>query len=104
MILFTSLLFALPGLALLGGGLWLVLLGGSWHYLLVGIGFVVTAALVAMRSRAAVWLYAAVMLATLAWAVWEVGLDWWRLAPRGGVVWWRRHFSDVLTGRPRCTV
>ena len=86
MILFTSLLFALPGLALLGGGLWLVLLGGSWHYLLVGIGFVVTAALVAMRSRAAVWLYAAVMLATLAWAVWEVGLDWWRLAPRGGVV------------------
>ena len=53
MILFTSLLFALPGLALLGGGLWLVLLGGSWHYLLVGIGFVVTAGLVAMRSRAA---------------------------------------------------
>ncbi|WP_162913090.1 hypothetical protein [Rhodospirillaceae bacterium SYSU D60014] len=26
------------------------------------------------------------MLGSLGWAVWEVGLDWWQLAPRGDVI------------------
>ena len=32
------------------------------------------------------WIYAAIVLASLVWGVWEVGLDWWQLAPRGGVM------------------
>ena len=87
MLLFlTALVFALIGLALGGGGLWLILLGGSWYYLLAGIGFLITAYLLWRRRAAALGVYAAMILGTLAWAIWEVGFDWWQLGPRGGVI------------------
>ncbi len=86
MLIATSILFALIGLALGAGGLWLVLLGGSFYYLLAGLAFLVTALLLARRSVAALWLYAAFLLASIVWAVWEVGFDWWQLGPRGGVI------------------
>jgi quinoprotein glucose dehydrogenase len=38
--------------------------------------------LLALRRAAGAWLYAAVFLFTLLWALWEVGLDGWALAPR----------------------
>jgi quinoprotein glucose dehydrogenase len=86
MLLATSILFALIGLALGAGGLWLVQLGGSFYYLLAGLAFLVTAFLLARRNGAALWLYAAFILASIVWAVWEVGFDWWQLGPRGGVI------------------
>ncbi|HTN97769.1 MAG TPA: membrane-bound PQQ-dependent dehydrogenase, glucose/quinate/shikimate family, partial [Nordella sp.] len=87
MLLFlTALVFALIGLALGGGGLWLIVLGGSWYYLLAGLGFLVTAYLLWRGRAAALGVYAAVTLGTLVWAVWEVGFDWWQLGPRGGVI------------------
>ncbi|MGE0148759.1 MAG: membrane-bound PQQ-dependent dehydrogenase, glucose/quinate/shikimate family, partial [Parvibaculaceae bacterium] len=85
-LLVTSLVTGLIGLALLAGGGWLILLGGSWYYGIAGLGFLVAAALLAKARTAALWAYAVVVIGTLAWAVWEVGLDWWRLAPRGGVI------------------
>jgi quinoprotein glucose dehydrogenase len=85
-ILFTSLLLALCGIALAAGGLWLVLLGGSPFYLLIGALFLITAFLLYRRSRAALWVYAVLVLVALVWAVWEVGFDWWQLGPRGGLV------------------
>ncbi len=68
---------AFCGLYLLIGGAWLVVLGGSVlpyrragdagrdHVLFRG-------------KRAALWLYAALLLATMIWGVWEVGFDFWR--------------------------
>lgn len=85
-ILVTSILLALIGLYLGIGGGWLIALGGSWYYLIAGIAFVVTAALIWRRRSAALWLYAALVFATLIWAIWEVGFDWWSLGPRGGVI------------------
>ncbi|WP_047453215.1 glucose/quinate/shikimate family membrane-bound PQQ-dependent dehydrogenase [Rhizobium rhizogenes] len=82
----TSLVLALIGLALGGGGLWLVLLGGSFFYLFAGVIFLLTAILLFMRKAAALWLYAIFVLAALGWAIWEVGFDWWQLGPRGGLV------------------
>ncbi|MGX9963166.1 membrane-bound PQQ-dependent dehydrogenase, glucose/quinate/shikimate family, partial [Roseomonas sp. F4] len=39
------------------------------------------------RGRAAALAVFALLLAvTLAWSIWEVGLDWWALAPRGGLL------------------
>ncbi|MCZ8255586.1 MAG: membrane-bound PQQ-dependent dehydrogenase, glucose/quinate/shikimate family, partial [Polaromonas sp.] len=32
------------------------------------------------------WIFALLVAGTLAWALWESGLDWWPLAARGGVV------------------
>ncbi|MDX6807262.1 glucose/quinate/shikimate family membrane-bound PQQ-dependent dehydrogenase [Terrihabitans rhizophilus] len=82
----TSVVFLLVGLALTGGGGWLIQLGGSWYYLLAGLGFIVTAFLLFRRQRSALLVYGLVILGTLAWALYEVGFDWWQLAPRGGVV------------------
>ncbi|MCF3638600.1 glucose/quinate/shikimate family membrane-bound PQQ-dependent dehydrogenase [Rhizobium sp. TRM95111] len=82
----TAALFALIGLFLAGGGGWLLSLGGSAYYLVAGIAFLATAFLLRRRSAAALWLYAAVVIGSLLWAVWEVGFDWWQLGPRGGVI------------------
>ncbi|SMF76128.1 quinoprotein glucose dehydrogenase [Tistlia consotensis] len=86
MVLATAIVVLLLGLCLLGGGAWLAWLGGSWYYLIAGLGFLATAALLAKRRRAALWVYALVVAGSLAWALWEVGLDWWQLAPRGDVI------------------
>ncbi len=82
----TAILVAIIGLVLTGGGGWLLSLGGSAYYLVTGIAFLVTAALLFRRSAAALWLYALIILGSLGWAVWEVGFDWWQLGPRGGVI------------------
>lgn len=85
-IVITSILFALIGLALAGGGAWLVALGGSPFYLFAGLMFLITAALLFRRRAAALWVYALLVLGALIWAIWEVGFDWWQLGPRGGLV------------------
>ena len=86
LLLVTTVLLALIGLALLAGGVFLVALGGSPAYALIGVGFLATAFLVHRRRPSALGLYGLMTLAALGWAVWEVGLDWWQLAPRGGVI------------------
>ncbi|TIP05876.1 MAG: glucose/quinate/shikimate family membrane-bound PQQ-dependent dehydrogenase [Mesorhizobium sp.] len=82
----TSLILFLIGLILGGGGIWLVALGGSWYYLIAGLVFLITAWLLFRRRSTSLWLYALFVLATLCWAVWEIGFDWWQLGPRGGVI------------------
>jgi len=82
----TWIAFALIGLVLAGGGGYLVALGGSPYYLIAGLGFLLTAVLLAMRRRLALIVYGLVILLSLGWAVWEIGFDWWQLGPRGGVI------------------
>jgi quinoprotein glucose dehydrogenase len=82
----TVVVFALIGAALTIAGGYLAALGGSLYYVLAGLAFLVTAVLLALRRRAALPVYGVFILASLAWAVWEVGFDWWQLGPRGGVI------------------
>ncbi|MDQ0319557.1 quinoprotein glucose dehydrogenase [Pararhizobium capsulatum DSM 1112] len=82
----TAFIFTLIGLAIGAGGLWLIVLGGSWYYLIAGLGFLLTAYFLFKRRGAALTAYALLIIGTLAWAIWEVGFDWWQLGPRGGVV------------------
>ena len=77
-----GILLLLMGLAMLAGGIKLVTLGGSWYYLLAGIGFGLSGALLIAGRRAALALYALVLFASTVWALMEVGLDWWQLVPR----------------------
>ncbi len=78
-----SALFAvLTGLYLLIGGIWLVAIGGSYYYPIAGVVMLVTAWLLWQRKVLALWIYAALLLCTLAWSVWEVGFDFWALTPR----------------------
>ncbi|TZG31755.1 glucose/quinate/shikimate family membrane-bound PQQ-dependent dehydrogenase [Agrobacterium sp. B1(2019)] len=82
----TAVFLTLIGLALFGFGSQLVMLGGSFYYVLSGLAFLLTAVLLFKRNRAALHVYAVFIVATLAWAIWEVGFDWWQLGPRGGVI------------------
>lgn len=98
--LLLGLLLAVAGVALTIGGAKLLSLGGSAYYLIAGVSIFIVGVLLAMRKGAALWLYAVVLFATLLWALWEVGLDWWQLVPRVAIVcligiilllpWWRK--------------
>src|SRR5690606_14732015 len=70
------------GLVLFIGGVWLAVVGGSWYYLLAGAGLIVASWPLMMRRPAGAWIYIAVFLFTLLWALWEVGLNGWALVPR----------------------
>lgn len=83
--LLSVVVFALVGLALAAGGVWLMALGGSWYYAIAGVVFLIAAWLLHRRKPVVLWFYAAFLIASLAWALWEVGFDWWQLAPRGGI-------------------
>ncbi|HAG78780.1 MAG TPA: membrane-bound PQQ-dependent dehydrogenase, glucose/quinate/shikimate family [Pseudomonas sp.] len=78
----TAVVVLLLGALMAVGGGYLAMLGGSWYYLLAGIGLLGVAGLLFARRRAAIWLYAVLLLATLAWTLYEVSFDWWQLAPR----------------------
>ncbi|MBK0363174.1 membrane-bound PQQ-dependent dehydrogenase, glucose/quinate/shikimate family [Salmonella enterica] len=82
----TALFAALCGLYLLIGGVWLVAIGGSWYYPIAGLVMLVVAGLLWRSKRAALWLYAALLLATMIWGVWEVGFDFWALTPRSDIL------------------
>lgn len=74
--------FALIGAVLTVGGLWLLTLGGSPYYVLAGIGLLVSGGLLFLRRVTGVWVYGVVFIATVIWALWEVGLRGWPLVPR----------------------
>ncbi len=82
--MFAALLLVV-GVALAVPGAWLLWLGGSAYYLVAGLAAFASAILLWRGSARGVWLYAALLAGTLAWAVWEAGLDPWALMPR--VVW-----------------
>jgi quinoprotein glucose dehydrogenase len=82
----VAVLLGLCGLALLAGGLWLAGLGGSWYYLLAGAALLFDAWWLWRGRRGALLLFAAIVAATLCWALWEAGLDWWPLAARMDVL------------------
>src|SRR5262245_22454909 len=75
-------LVALVGVALFGGGAWLIWLTGSPYYMLAGAAILGVGGLLVRRHPAAGLLYAGVLAATLAWALWESGLVFWPLLPR----------------------
>jgi quinoprotein glucose dehydrogenase len=86
LVVFTGAVFVILGLALTAGGAWLIVLGGSFYYVIAGLGVAFTGALVLARRSSALWIYALVLIGTLIWAVWEVGFDFWPLAARGDIV------------------
>lgn len=72
----------LAGVGFLVGGIWLAWLGGSWYYLIAGIGLLLSGGFLIAGRWPGLWLYALVLLGTLAWSLDEVGLSGWELEPR----------------------
>lgn len=81
-VVLTALFAVLCGLYLFIGGVWLITLGGSWYYPIAGLVMSGVAWLLWRGKQAALWLYAALLLATMLWSIWEVGFDFWALTPR----------------------
>ena len=75
-------IFALLGIVLGGGGIWLITLGGSWYYLIAGIGLIASGYYVVRGEMTGFWVYLATWIFTVIWALWEVGLQGWPLVPR----------------------
>jgi len=73
---------AMAGLAFLVGGGKLISLGGSWYFLLAGLGLLLSGVQVLRGRRSGGWLYLATFAATVVWALAEVGLDYWSLVSR----------------------
>ncbi len=85
-VVISGVLCIILGLVLAVGGVKLIGLGGTWYFAILGAGFLLTGVLLLARRRAALWVYALVMLGALGWALYEVGFDWWQLAPRGSLI------------------
>jgi quinoprotein glucose dehydrogenase len=78
----VALLLGLCGAVLAFGGAWLAVRGGSAYYLLAGAAWLGCGWLMWRGRVAGLWVFAIAFAATLAWALWECGVDWWPLAAR----------------------
>jgi quinoprotein glucose dehydrogenase len=78
----TFVLLLLTALGLLLPGIYLAMLGGSYYYAIAGM--LLLPAAFQYRRKGSVSLFWLVFLATIAWSLWEVGLDGWALMPRIG--------------------
>lgn len=76
----------LTALYLLIGGAWLLAVGGSPYYVATGIALLAVTWLIWRRHPAAFLLYAAILVGTAAWGLWESGPDFWALVPRSDVL------------------
>jgi quinoprotein glucose dehydrogenase len=101
-------ILTLMGLALAGGGVWLARLGGSWFYAAAGLVLMLIGVLLTLGRRQALSLHAGLLAATVLWALWEGGFDWWPLAARADLfvlvaVWlllpWPGARGVPITGR-----
>ena len=75
-------ILGLISLALLAGGIYLAILCGSPYYLIAGAVILACAVLLWRGSRRGAQLYWLMLIATLLWSFWEVGLNGWALVPR----------------------
>lgn len=85
-VVITAIVYIILGLALAVGGWKVISLDGTWYFAVLAAGFLLTGILLLARRRAALWVYALVMLGALGWAIYEVRFDWWQLAPRGSII------------------
>ncbi|MBL8268664.1 membrane-bound PQQ-dependent dehydrogenase, glucose/quinate/shikimate family [Steroidobacter sp.] len=79
--IFAAVLLVIGSVLGLGGGR-LLTLGGSLYYLIAGVALIATAVGLWRGRRWGAYLYGALTLGTVIWAIAEAGFDGWALAPR----------------------
>ncbi|QPC95989.1 membrane-bound PQQ-dependent dehydrogenase, glucose/quinate/shikimate family [Mesorhizobium sp. INR15] len=82
----VSSLTGLFGVLIFIGGAWLAVIGGSWFFILLGVGMSGSAFLLFQRRPEGLALYGVTVLVTFVWSVYEVGFDWWALSARGSLL------------------
>ncbi len=81
-VMLLAVLMALAGIVLAVGGAWLLGLGGSGYYAIAGVALIAASILVFDGRLAGFWLYLVLFAFTVAWALWERGLNGWAQVPR----------------------
>ena len=81
-VLLIVLLMLVGGGYMLVGGIQLFSLGGSWYFAVAGTGLIVSALLLTRRHTAGLYVFLLVCAGTVAWALWEVGIQFWPLVSR----------------------
>lgn len=82
LLIILGIVVLLVGLALLVGGGYLVVLGGSWYFALAGAGLFVSGLFLIRQRLPGAVLYLLVFAASVVWSVWDVGLAFWPLFSR----------------------
>ncbi|MAC76624.1 MAG: membrane-bound PQQ-dependent dehydrogenase, glucose/quinate/shikimate family [Rhodobacteraceae bacterium] len=82
LLVLLGLVLAVMGFGLAIGGGILIARGGSWYYLAMGLALIASGVEIARGSRYGAVIYAIAFAATVAWAFWEAGLDFWALHAR----------------------
>ncbi|NVN06245.1 glycerol dehydrogenase [Asaia spathodeae] len=77
-----AILIVVFGLIFVGGGGYLLSLGGSPYYLICGIVLLASGGLMAMGRLLGAYLFLLAWAATLVWTIYEAGFDWWGWLPR----------------------
>ena len=72
----------LAGLFFAVGGGKLVSLGGSWYFLLAGIGLVIAGLLIIRRKPLGALLFGLIFVLSAIWAIWDAGFEFWPLISR----------------------
>ncbi len=75
-------IITLAGLFFAVGGGKLVSLGGSWYFLLAGIGLVIAGLLIIRRKPVGALLFGLVFVLSVIWAIWDAGFEFWPLISR----------------------
>jgi quinate dehydrogenase (quinone) len=75
-------IITLAGLFFAIGGGKLVSLGGSYYFLLAGIGLVISGLLIIRRKPLGALLFGLIFVLSAIWAVWDAGVDFWPLISR----------------------
>ncbi|WP_157079275.1 hypothetical protein [Serratia ficaria] len=78
--IFCCLLF-ISCLALTVGGIWLVILSSSFHYVIVGMACLTAAMLILFRNKHSTNLTFFIFAMTISCAIWWAGLNYWLLFP-----------------------
>lgn len=77
-----ALLLTVMGLFFLIGGIKLIAVGGSWYFALGGVLVLLSAVGLLLKKSWSVPVYALFFMVTVAWALYEVGIDFWPLHSR----------------------
>ncbi|WP_216654811.1 membrane-bound PQQ-dependent dehydrogenase, glucose/quinate/shikimate family [Pseudogemmobacter hezensis] len=74
------------GLWVLWLGYGLAAAGGSWFYIVMALGLILSAIGLMRRHQTGLGIYAVTLIVTFIWTLYEVGFDKWQWIPRGALL------------------
>jgi quinoprotein glucose dehydrogenase len=77
---------AILGAAILYYGSKLAIIGGSYFYVIMGLGILIAGIQLIRQRQSGLGIYALVLAVAFIWTIYEVGFDKWQWIPRGALI------------------